>query len=290
MKKCIIGMILKLCIAIFLINVSNAFANPKESENPKNNSTIRFATEATYPPVVTMDAKGNIGGFETELVSMICKEANVNCSFQHLPFDSLFLSLDAKKIDAVYGGVGITERRKDQVLFSQALYKMPVGFIYTKNKDKENEQNFQDKTIGVQQGTAGFELYLKKHYPNAKIKTYASIQDALLDLQNKRIQAVFGDIPVFTYWLAHKNTPNNPSQKQEAKQVNSYLSSKISPESNFGFLALNEKEVSEFSQGSGIAVRKTDVELMNKLNAAFDKLVANGAVNKLKEQYGMIQQ
>lgn len=214
----------------------------------------------------------------------ICQTANIDCQFQHLPFDSLFLSLKLKKIDAVYGGVGITERRKDQVLFSKVLYKMPVGFIYKKNaqdtkklniqdpKEKQKTHNieksvfFQDKTIGVQQGTIGFELYLKKYFPQAKLKTYASIQDALLDLQNGRIQAVFGDIPVFNEWL---------SRNKNLK--------------NYGLNILSEEEASEFSEGTGIAVRKEDVELVKKINSAFDKLLVDGTIDKLKVQYGMAQ-
>lgn len=218
--------------------------------------TIKFATEATYPPIVTMSNTGTLGGFETELVKSICQEANLNCEFVHRPFDSLFPSLAFKKIDAVYGGIGITDARKDQVLFSKVLYTMPVGFIFT--------DPFEGQTIGIQQGTTVFEQYLKKHYPNAKFKTYASIQDALLDLKNKRIQAVFGDIPVFKYWL--KNTHNHDIL-------------------TFNFLELNPEQMSEFSHGNGIAVAKDKQVLIDQINAAFDKVVANGTYQKLKEFY-----
>lgn len=38
---------------------------------------IKFATEATYPPVVSMESNGHIGGFETELV----KKNLSNCEY-----------------------------------------------------------------------------------------------------------------------------------------------------------------------------------------------------------------
>lgn len=215
---------------------------------------VRFATEATYPPFVTLDPKGQIGGFETELVKQICEKANLQCEFHHKPFDSLFPSLSLKKIDAVYGCVGITETRKKQVLFSKSLYSVLVGFIFKDNLS-------QAQVIGIQKGTPGFESFLKNHYPNFKLKTYASIQDALLDLKNNRIQAVFGDIPVFKHW---------------AKAMGA---------ANYQYLNLSKEEVLEFSHGNGIAVRIEDPKLIERINTAYDNLIKDGSLKKLEQEY-----
>lgn len=224
------------------------------SSMSEHTATVKFASEATYPPFVTLDSKGNIGGFETEVVKNICKKANINCEFHHKPFDSLFPSLQFKKIDAVYGCVGITEARKKQVLFSKPLYTVLVGFIF--------KNNFLDiDVVGIQKGTAGFESYLKKQYPNVKLKTYASIQDALLDLKNNRIKAVFGDIPVFKHW------------------------EKSMGAMGYQYLALTKEEVHGFSEGNGFAVRNEDQELMEKINSAYDDIVRDGTLQKLEKQY-----
>ncbi len=248
---------LNLFIVLILGCITTAGFGLQDSNHTANVQTkkiIKFATEATYPPFVNIDAKGNIGGFETELVKKICEKANIDCEFHHRPFDSLFPSLQAKKIDAVYGCVGITEARKDQVLFSKPLYAAPVGFIFN--------GNFSDiDIVGIQKGTPGFENYLKKHHPNIKLKTYASIQDALLDLKNNRIKGVFGDIPVFKYW--EKNT--------NAK--------------DYQYLSLKKEEVLEFSEGNGIAVRKNEQELIDKINAAVDDMVHDESLQKLQQQY-----
>jgi len=80
-------------IAVLSVSSSSAFA-----ENSLK--AIRFATEATYPPYVTMDQNGKIGGFETALIQALCNEAKLSCEFHHRPFDSLFPNLALKKIDA----------------------------------------------------------------------------------------------------------------------------------------------------------------------------------------------
>ncbi len=234
--------------------------------------TIKFATEATYPPFVTMTPSGDIGGFETDLIKNICEEAHLKCEFHHRPFDSLFPNLALKKIDAIYGCVGISEERQAQVLFSKPLYIAPVGFIYVSSEKANieqasmgtvniNKESLSGKTIAIQQGTPTFEHYLKNQYPNIKIKTYASIQDALLDLNTSRVYAVFGDIPVFKYWLQNK---------QNTKQQNSQ---------SYSILQLPKDEIPEFSKGNAIAVRKDDQELITKINHAIDKLSAK---NQLK--------
>lgn len=244
---------------------SNATSN---SAIPKR--TIKFATEATYPPFVTMDPNGKIGGFETELVQAICQEANLNCEFYHRPFDSLFPNLSLKKIDAVYGCVGITEERKSQVLFSKPLYHSPTGFIFSvSNPLTLDNESFQGKTIALQQGATGYEKYLKKHYPNAKLKSYASIQDALMDLKIKRVHAVFGDSPVFHYWLNNK-------KKAESKDNETKTST---PNPEFATLEIPKEHVSEFSQGTAIAVRLEDAALINSINEAYDKLIKEGKFN-----------
>lgn len=228
--------------------------NSSHSTNVETKKIVKFATEATYPPFVSIDPKGNIGGFETELVKKICEKANLDCEFHHRPFDSLFPSLQAKKIDAIYGCVGITEARKDQVFFSNPLYAAPVGFIF--------KGSFPDiDIIGIQKGTPGFESYLKKHHPNIKLKTYASIQDALLDLKNDRIKGVFGDIPVFKYWEKNANVKG------------------------FQYLALTREDVLEFSEGNGIAVRKNEQALIEKINKAVEDMSHDGSLEQLQKQY-----
>lgn len=254
---CIIAGVFGILSSVFA--VTSVYADPSifvVSGQKQRASTkiLKFATEATYPPFVTLDAKGNIGGFETELVKNICEKAGIQCEFHHKPFDSLFPSLNLNKIDAVYGCVGITEARKDQVLFSQSLYRVAVGFIFKGNFSEMD-------AIGLQKGTPGFEGYLKKHHPNLKIKTYASIQDALLDLKNNRIKGVFGDIPVFKHWEKSTNA------------------------TAYQYLALKKEEVQEFSQGNGIAIRKEEQPLMDKINAAIDMMINDGSIQKLEKQY-----
>ncbi|MBF4974680.1 transporter substrate-binding domain-containing protein, partial [Cronobacter sakazakii] len=51
--------------------------------------TIRFATEASYPPFESMDAGNKIVGFDVDLANALCKEIDATCTFTNQAFDSL---------------------------------------------------------------------------------------------------------------------------------------------------------------------------------------------------------
>lgn len=51
--------------------------------------TIRFATEASYPPFELVDANNQIVGFDVDLANALCKEIDATCTFTNQAFDSL---------------------------------------------------------------------------------------------------------------------------------------------------------------------------------------------------------
>ena len=223
---------------------------------------IHFATEATYPPFVNMQADGTIDGFETALVKALCTEAKLQCDFQHLAFDSLLPSLAYKKIDAIYGGIGSSEERKKQVAFTDIIFENPWGIISNKEQSLDiNQDSIKGKKIGVQQGTVP-EQYLQKNYKDIiQIKTYASIQDALMELKTKRLDGVVGDAPILKYWL--KNTSA----------------------SNYTILEFKDPDLQKEAQGSVLGFRKEDKVLVDAFNKALQTIKKNGTYEKLVQQY-----
>lgn len=268
--------------ALNCMNISYSNTNSTENKLDETKSKIvRFATEATYPPFVTLEPSGEIKGVETEMVQAICKEANLTCEFSHKPFDSLFPNLALHKIDAVYGCIGISNERAKEVSFSKPLYTTPVGFLYA-SKENSFKENLVTKsyTIAIQQGTPIFEQYLKK-YPNIKIKTYPSIQEALLDLNTGRVNAVFGDIPVFKYWLNNKNSNTNGNSNSSSSSDGNKAGSMYS------IFEVPKADADLFLMGNAIAVRKEDKDLLNKINTAINSLEKSGKLGSMIEKAGL---
>lgn len=219
--------------------------------------TIRFATEASYPPFESMDANNKIVGFDVDLANALCKEIDATCTFSNQSFDSLIPSLKFRRIDAVMAGMDITPEREKQVLFSNPYYDNSALFIGQKDKVADIAA-LKGKKVGVQNGTTHQKFIMDKH-PEITTVPYDSYQNAKLDLQNGRIDAVFGDTAVVTEWL-----------KAEPKLAP--IGDKVTDKGYFG-------------TGLGIAVRQGNTDLQAKFNTALEKVKKDGTYQTIYEKW-----
>ncbi|WP_435929686.1 arginine ABC transporter substrate-binding protein ArtI [Dryocola sp. BD613] len=219
--------------------------------------TIRFATEASYPPFESMDANNKIVGFDVDLANALCKEIDATCTFSNQSFDSLIPSLKFRRIDAAMAGMDITPEREKQVLFSNPYYDNSALFIGQKGKVADIA-GLKGKKVGVQNGTTHQKFIMDKH-PEITTVPYDSYQNAKLDLQNGRIDAVFGDTAVVTEWL-----------KAEPKLA--AIGDKVTDKGYFG-------------TGLGIAVRQGNTDLQAKFNSALEKVKKDGTYQTIYEKW-----
>ncbi|OOB85931.1 arginine ABC transporter substrate-binding protein [Leclercia adecarboxylata] len=219
--------------------------------------TIRFATEASYPPFESMDANNKIVGFDVDLANALCKEIDATCTFSNQSFDSLIPSLKFRRIDAVMAGMDITPEREKQVLFSTPYYENSALFIRQKGKYASIDA-LKGKKVGVQNGTTHQKFIMDKH-PEITTVPYDSYQNARLDLQNGRIDAVFGDNAVVTEWL-------------KANDKLAAVGDKVTDKDYFG-------------TGLGIAVRQGNTALQQKFNTALEKVKKDGTYDSIYKKW-----
>ncbi|MEK6306025.1 MAG: arginine ABC transporter substrate-binding protein [Pantoea dispersa] len=219
--------------------------------------TLRFATEASYPPFEFVDSDNKIQGFDVDLANALCKEIDATCTFTNQAFDSLIPSLKFRRFDAVMAGMDITPEREKQVLFTKPYYDNSATFIVQKGK-LTDVAALKGKRVGVQNGTT-HQKYLSDKHSDITIVPYDSYQNAVLDLKNGRIDAVFGDTAVVNEWL-----------KQNANLAT--LGEKVTDKAYFG-------------TGLGIAVRQGNSELQQKFNGALDKIKADGTYKTIYNKW-----
>ncbi|BGI50848.1 MAG: arginine ABC transporter substrate-binding protein [Arsenophonus endosymbiont of Ceratovacuna japonica] len=223
------------------------------------NFTIRFATDATYAPFESIDDNNNIIGFDIDIVNIICSKINVNCTFTHQSFDSLIISLKMHRFDALVSGIDITPDRQKQVDFTDIYYKNSTMFIVSKKKINKISL-LEGKKIGVQNGTT-HQKYIIQQHKEMKVVPYDNYQLAILDLQNGRIDAMFGDSAVITKLLKTKGNKN--------------------------LISINEKitDLNYFGIGLGIAVRKGNKILLDKLNKALIQIKQDGSYDAIYKKW-----
>lgn len=224
--------------------------------------TVRFATEATYPPFAFSNEKGEIQGFDIDVVHVLCKEIKVECTFTSQAWDSLIPSLQLGKFDALAGGMTITEERKKQVDFTEPYYANSLSFVgVTKKKFDVSGNGLKGKIVGVQSGTTS-QQYLQQQHPDVQVKAYTSQQDAFLDLISGRVDVVLADTPVITHWLY----ANDPTR-------------------DYMILGQPITDPKYAGLGYGIAVKKGNTELLSALNKAIEKMKASGEDKKIIKKY-----
>ncbi|ACJ18825.1 arginine ABC transporter substrate-binding protein [Coxiella burnetii] len=224
--------------------------------------TIKFATEATYPPYVYMGPSGQVEGFGADIVKAVCKQMQAVCTISNQPWDSLIPSLKLGKFDALFGGMNITTARQKEVDFTDPYYTNSVSFIADKNKPLTlSKQGLKGKIIGVQGGTT-FDSYLQDSFGNSiTIQRYPSEEDALMDLTSGRVDGVVGDTPLIKQWL-----------KQNGRREYVLIGKPVNDPNYFG-------------KGVGIAVKKGNQALLLKLNKALAAIKANGVYAAIVQKY-----
>ncbi|MGR5557122.1 lysine/arginine/ornithine ABC transporter substrate-binding protein [Vibrio fortis] len=227
------------------------------SFNAAAQQEIKFAMEATYAPFEFMDENNQIQGFDVDLANALCKEMKAKCTFHNQAFDSLIPALKFKRYDAAISAMDITDARLKQVNFSNAYYDNSAAFISIEGKVAD-QAALEGKRVGVQNGST-HQSYLLEQMTGVTAVPYSSYQDAFIDMKNGRIDSVFGDTAVVAEWFK--------------KQDNlTYVGDQVTNQEYFG-------------NGFGIAVNKSNQELVDQLNVALAAVKANGEYDEIFNKY-----
>ena len=226
--------------------------------------TVRIGTDATYAPFSSKDAKGDFVGFDIDLGNEMCKRIAVKCTWVGSDFDALIPSLKAKKIDAIISSLSITEKRQQEIAFSDKLYAADSRLVVAKASDiQPTLESLKGKRVGVLQGTTQ-ETYGNEHWApkGIEIVSYQGQENIYADLTAGRIDAAFQD---------------------EVAASEGFLKTPVGKDYKFGGPSI--KDVKLFGVGTGMGLRKEDNELREALNKAFAEMRADGTYDKLAKKY-----
>ncbi|OOF65450.1 lysine/arginine/ornithine ABC transporter substrate-binding protein [Rodentibacter sp. Ppn85] len=219
-----------------------------------NAEELTFGTEPSYPPFEMTTEKGELEGFDIDIAQAICKEIQATCHFKTQPFDALIPSLKAKRFDVVMSAIDITPSREKQLLFSDPYYDSSASYVALKGKGNLATA----KNIGVQNGST-FQQYTVAETPQYLPKSYVNLQDAILDLQNGRIDIVLSDTAL--------------------------LADIIVKEPNIEFVGEKITNEKYFGRGVGIALNKSNKTLQERLNQGLKAIKEKGEYQKIYDKW-----
>jgi putative lysine/arginine/ornithine/histidine/octopine transport system substrate-binding protein len=227
---------------------------------------VRVGTLADYAPFEYKDASGKLQGMEIDIGRKMCEDMKVKCQWVTMDFDALIPALKAKQIDAVLAQMSKTPEREQSVDFTRIFTTAPVQFVAKQGSGiTDSPATLRGKTIGVQTAST-HESWLRRRLPASQsginVKVYQTLDEAWLDLEAGRIDAVLADNTVAYDWLT-----------------------KTGKKEGFDFVGKPIADAEIFGEGTAIAVRKGDAPLKAQFDKGIAQVQADGTFSTVNKRY-----
>jgi polar amino acid transport system substrate-binding protein len=215
-------------------------------------------TDAAYAPFESQNEKGEIVGFDIDVVKAAAAKAGIEVKFVNTPWEGIFNALGQGDRDMVVSAVTITDERKQTMDFSTPYFDA-VQLIAVKGDSKIAKfDDLKKLKVGVQTGTTGDEAVTKlMGKTSTSIKRFESTPLALKELESGGVDAVVADNGVVINYVA-----NNAGAKFKTVADKSFA-----PEQY------------------GVAIKKGNAELLAKINQGLAAIKADGTYDKIFAQY-----
>lgn len=222
---------------------------------------LRIATEGAYPPFNFVDSSGELQGFDVDIARALCAEMAVECEISAQAWDGIIPGLNAGRYDAIVASMSITPARLEAVNFTQPYYQAGAVLVAPVDSDIMPEaEAMAGRVIGVQRASTYANL-IDQLFSQASTRLYDTVENHNLDLIAGRLDGVIAQRIFMANWL----------ESDEGAGFEMKGEAMLEPE----ILGL----------GAGIAVRKDDTDLLERLDAALDAIMDNGTYAEINDRY-----
>jgi polar amino acid transport system substrate-binding protein len=231
---------------------------PAAAPAPAPAKVYVVGTDAAYAPFESQNEKGEIVGFDIDVVKAAAAKAGIEVKFVNTPWEGIFNALGQGDRDMVVSAVTITDERKQTMDFSTPYFDAVQLIAVKANSKVAKFDDLKKLKVGVQTGTTGDEAVTKLlGKTSTAIKRFESTPLALKELESGGVDAVVADNGVVIHYVA-----NNPGSKFKTVADKSFA-----PEQY------------------GVAIKKGNAELLAKVNEGLAGIKADGTYDKIFAQY-----
>lgn len=236
-----------LAIAVIAAVIAGCTGTPPDNDIPDPDRTYYIVgIDEFYPPHTYLDEKGNPVGFDVESMIWIAQDQGLDIRFKTREWKGIISALLDKKIDMIYTGLSITPERAEIISFSDPYWAINQGIAVKNGSQITMEKVMSGSTVTgapkestaaewVQRYLVGIGVLKKDRF-----KLYDDFPGAIRALEDGQIDALIYDTPGLIEAIEDKNLEF------------------------IGAINTDEKY--------GIAVRKEDAQLLEKLNAGLKHL------------------
>ncbi len=218
--------------------------------------TLIMGTNAAFPPYEFYE-DGVIVGIDAEIAAAICEKLGYDLEILDMDFGGLISAVASGKIDFAMAGMTKTPEREQSVNFTVTYATGVQSIIVPENSPITCLDDLYAESagykIGVQQGTTG-DIYCTDDFGPDNVLQFLTGADAVAALVVGKVDCVIID--------------NNPA--------------KAFVDANEG-LKLLETDYSEEEYAIAIALDNT--ELLSRIDAALEELIADGTIAEIIAYY-----
>lgn len=223
--------------------------------------TLVMGLDDNFPPMGFLDEKGELTGYDVELAKAVSEELGKTIKLQSINWDMKEAELSAGNIDLIWNGYTITEERKEKVAFTVPYLENKQVVVTLADSDIQTKADLAGKVVGAQQGSSAIDAIesepeVAETFKDGKPVTYETNNDALMDLEAGRVDAIVADETLVKYYISNRG----------AEKYNIL-------EEDFG------------EEQYGIGVRKGETALVDAINEAYAALKADGTIKALSEKW-----
>ncbi|MFS8047309.1 transporter substrate-binding domain-containing protein [Rhizobium sp. BR 314] len=231
---------------------------------------VRIGTEGAYKPWASMEASGELVGFDIDLAKAVCEEMHRSCRFGTQPWEGLIPALEQGKYDILIGGISITPQRAKRLLFTQSYGNLPINVAARKGEGLNGAKTWPDlksalkgKAVGVQSGTQSQKFVDAELGGDVTVRLYDNQDSLNLDLLAGRVDAaVAGRSP----WVDLVRSANGRDVEI------------LSPDLTF-------KDFPYLGVGVGGLLRKNEQPLQDDWDKALCVLKRKGVVTQISQKW-----
>lgn len=256
---CVLMLLLTACSSTEKSQIDSS--KDAKAQGKNNVQTILVGTGTQFPNICFLDDKGNLTGYDVELVRAIDKKLpEYNFEFKTMEFSNLLLSLETGKIDLIAHQMEVNSEREEKFLFNKEPYNV-FPLQVTVNVDNNDIQSIADLTgknvsVSPTSNSAVFiEKYNKEHNLGANIVYSSGSVDVNNQLATGRLDAIITTPFAVKYY-------NESNEAQQKVVGDALLNSKV-------YFLLN----------------KDEVPLQERIDEAIRELKTEGVISELSKKW-----
>lgn len=191
MKKFLASLLLSACAVTGLAHAGMV-------DDAVKRGTLRVGMDPTYMPFEMTNKRGEIIGFEVDLLKSMAKAMGVKLELVSTSYDGIIPALLTDKFDMIGSGMTVTQERNLRVNFPEPF--IVVGQTLLIRKELQGEiKSYKDLNdakyrITSKIGTTG-EMVAKRLIGKAQYHGFDNEQEAVMDVVNGKADAFIYDAP-----------------------------------------------------------------------------------------------